>query len=61
MIMCITYGKAKMFETRKDAIKFFREGIAECDGCERERYMEVYLDLIEGKQVCWDKQEGWRA
>ena len=50
----ICYGKRTHWESRAKAIEFFFEGILECDGSERCRYMNIYTDLISGKSVCTD-------
>ena len=50
----ICYGKSKIWSNRKDAIAFYHQGILECDGSERDRYLSVYMDLIFGKAVCTD-------
>ena len=41
--------------TRADAIKKYREGYECSDGSEKERYMEVLIDLLDGKDYCDDK------
>lgn len=53
----ICYGKAKTYKEsrRKALIKEFLEGMMCCDGSERDRYTNIYLDLIEGKKVCSDE------
>lgn len=40
---------------RQDAIREFTEGVMVCDGSERDRYMNVLLDLMAGKTVCRDE------
>jgi len=40
--------------TRKEAIAKYLEGMRECEGSERERYTNIYFDLIEGKMECFD-------
>ena len=47
------YEERKM--TRKDALALYREGVESCDGCEKMRYMEILLDLMDGKNYCDDK------
>ncbi len=50
----ICYGKRTHWENRAKAIEFFFQGIIECDGAERCRYIDIYTDLISGKAVCSD-------
>ena len=40
--------------TRKEAIAKYLEGMRECEGSERERYTNIYFDLIDGKMECFD-------
>ena len=54
MVDVICYGQRETWNSRQDAIKFFFEGMMCCDGAERDRYTNVYLDLMNGKDVCSD-------
>jgi len=54
MVDVICYGTRKTWNNRNDAIKFYLDGVMMCDGSERERYMNVCLDLLSGKKVCSD-------
>lgn len=51
------YGKTKVWE-RKEAISFFLEGMHWCDGAERDRYTEIYLQLIDGAKEASDEYYG---
>ena len=53
-VKTVCYGEERLWEDRKDAMKFFARGAAECDGCERERYMTVYMKLSEGASTASD-------
>ena len=48
------YGETKIWDSREDAIKHFLEGMTCCEGCERERYTNIYLQLIDGCTECAD-------
>ena len=48
------YGKEEKME-RAEAIEYYREGVENSDGSERERYMEILMDLYDGKDYCSDK------
>lgn len=49
-IVTITcYGRTKTY-TRKEATKKFLEGMMMCEGAERDRYTNIYLDLLDGKK-----------
>ena len=56
-VTVICYGESKVWDSRADAIKFYLEGMTACEGAERNRYTNVYLDLIEGLDICKDKYE----
>lgn len=53
---CVTvcYNQATVWQSRSLAIDFYHEASVACDGCERERYVNVLMDLIGGKAVCYD-------
>ena len=35
-------------------MKFYLEGMTACEGAERDRYTNIYLQLLEGRTVCED-------
>lgn len=47
------YKEKKM--TRAKALKLYREGYECCEGSEKERYSEILMDLMDGKDYCDDK------
>lgn len=55
-VTTITYGQARKWNKREDAIAFFSDGVMYCDGCERERYAIVLCKLINGLKVCSDEE-----
>lgn len=53
-IVTITcYGTTKRM-SRNKAIKFYLEGMQCCEGSERERYTNIYLQLLDGCKECSD-------
>ena len=52
-VIIICYREAKTMR-RQEAIEFFAEGVAECDGSEKERYANILADLLAGKHICRD-------
>ena len=52
VVLC--YNQAEVWGKRKDAIEFYREAVYACDGCEKERYLNVLVDLLSGFTVCDD-------
>lgn len=57
MVKTICYGKEECFETREEALQFFCKCAAWSDGAEKERYMNIVLDLLAGKTVATDGVE----
>ena len=53
-IITITYGREREWDSRKEAMDFFWEGVLSCDGAERDRYLNVYNELKNGGFVCTD-------
>lgn len=51
------YGKTTTYKEseRKAQIKEFREAADWSDGSERERYLNILLDLMDGLKVCRDE------
>ena len=48
------YGETKIWDDRQEAIKEFLEGMACCEGSERDRYTNIYMQLIAGCTECED-------
>ena len=49
------YGETKIWDSRQDAIREFIEGMVCCEGSEKERYTNIYLQLISGCKECSDE------
>ena len=56
-VTVITYGQKQIWDSRAEAIKFYLEGMAYCEGAERDRYTNIYLALISGAKVCKDEPD----
>ena len=54
MVDVICYGKRDTWNSREEAKKFYFDGMMCCDGSERNRYMNVYIALVNGDNVCSD-------
>ena len=48
------YGETKVWDDRQEAIKEFFEGMASCEGSEKERYTNIYMQLMSGCNECND-------
>lgn len=56
MITTVCYGYMENWNSREEAISFFREGIANSEGSEQERYTRIVMQLEAGKTYCTDKE-----
>lgn len=54
-VTIICYGQPEIMR-RDEAIDKYYEGMICCEGSERDRYMEIYFQLMEGNKVCKDMQ-----
>ena len=54
-ICCVTYNEPQFFNTRREAIEFFEDCMMNSEGAERDRYVEVWIQLKEGKTLCYDE------
>ena len=50
-----SYGKDRTFDDRQEAIDFYEECVLGSEGSERDRYVEILIDLRSGKTYCSDK------
>ena len=50
------YGETKIWDDRIDALRFYKRGADVSECCERERYMRIVLQLMEGRKVCTDEE-----
>ncbi len=51
------YGKVKVYDDRQAAIDFFEKCVVNSEGSERNRYVEILIDLRSGKIDCSDKED----
>ena len=54
-VVVVCYGKAEKWDSRRKAIWHYLEAMASSDGSERERYTNVYMELLSGSLVCIDE------
>ena len=52
VVLC--YNVAEVWKDRTEAAAFYADGVRECEGCEAERYMNVLMDLLDGRRICHD-------
>ena len=53
IVQITCYGRVSEMD-RQDAIREFTEGVMVCDGSERDRYMNILMDLMAGLKECRD-------
>ena len=53
-VTTICYKSVEVWDSRREAQQSFHEAILGSDGAERERYLNVYMKLIMGLDVCSD-------
>ena len=51
------YGRIEEWESRQDAIKFYRQHTLNSKGVEKERYETIYEQLMDGDAAPWDMRE----
>ena len=54
MVEVTCYGTTKLYE-RQQAIREFRIAMQVCEGSEKERYTNIYCELVRGKKVVCDE------
>lgn len=57
VVKTVCYGKTEEWYSRDEAIRTFYEGVLACEGSERDRYMNVYCKLKEGRAICTDEDD----
>ena len=48
------YGETKVWDSRLEALRFYKQGAQECEGAESRRYANIVFQLMDGKSVCND-------
>mgnify|MGYP001197243399 CR=1 FL=1 len=51
------YGKTDVYGNREEAERFYLEAMMNSEGSERDRYVNIYLQLKEGRTECSDVEE----
>lgn len=53
-VKVVCYGKEEEWNTREEAISFYRMCASGSEGAERNKYLNVLCDLRNGNMVCTD-------
>ena len=56
-VITVCYGKREYWISRAEAIRFFLQGVAATEGSERDRYSQIYAELVSGRAVCTDETD----
>lgn len=55
-VVTVCYGKKREWSNRADALAFYKDCMLNSEGAERERYLEICLDLTAGETLCRDEK-----
>lgn len=53
-LVFMDYYSWRVLGTREQVIDFSHEGMLFCEGCERDRLVDIYLDATGGAMLCRD-------
>ena len=56
LVQITCYNETRVWK-RKEAIEFYKDCVDWSDGCERERYQNILIDLLLGKKIATDTEE----
>lgn len=57
-VRTVCYGKVDVWDSRKEAADFFLRAMAGSEGSECGRYTKIYIELLMGRTVCTDEEDG---
>lgn len=55
LVTITCYGRTERME-RSEAIAKYYDAMTACEGCEAERYKNLYTQLVEGETICFDTE-----
>ena len=53
-IKVVCYNQIETWHSRRNALAFFRDCARNCEGAERDRYINIVWDLEDKKTICHD-------
>ena len=56
-IKIVCYGKEEIWDSRREAMNFYRKCMAMSEGSEHQRYEKIYEELTFGFNVCTDEDD----
>ena len=61
LIVVVCYNQIEKWEKRRNALAFYADAMRNTEGSESQRYMHIYFDLVDGKDVCTDGISDYRT
>lgn len=55
-VTTVCYGETTVWDTRQEAMEYFADGMANCEGSEQSRYASIYCQLAEGSRYATDEE-----
>lgn len=55
LISIVCYNQIELWHDRDNAIDFFKDCARNCEGAERDRYLNILWDLEDGEEICHDR------
>lgn len=55
-VTTICYGKKQIWNNRNEAEDFYLDCMANSEGAERDRYVNIYIALKKGNEICTDEE-----
>lgn len=55
MITVVCYNSVEYWKSKKRALAFYLQGMRCCEGCEKNRYSNIVLDIQDGCNICCDE------
>ena len=56
-VVLYLYGQPHFFKGKKVAMEFVENGILDTEGAERDRFVNVWRQLREGRSLCYDDRQ----
>lgn len=56
-VVTFVYRTPKIFSSQKDALDFYTDCMRNSEGSERDRYANIFFQLLDGETVCFDELE----
>ena len=60
VIQTLCYGTLRKFDSLKKAKDFFLDCYTNSDGCEKERYANILIGLLDGNKFVYDDEEEYQ-